>query len=85
MPPPIPPITDSELLKAVSALTSSAEAYRIAFWTLSNRLLSKNHNDEDFHYVMKLGEGDILHLSDKVIDSWRQQLGLDDEDDEAET
>jgi hypothetical protein len=34
---------------------------------------------------MKLGEGDILHLSDKVIDSWRQQLGLDDEDDEAET
>ena len=82
MPPSIPPITDPELLEAVSALTRAADSYRKAFFLLADRLLTAGGGDnEDFRYVLEKGE-DALHLSDAVINAWRQQLGHDVEDDE---
>jgi hypothetical protein len=77
MPPPIPPITDPELIEAVSALTRAADSYRKAFLLLADRLLAAGGgNNEDFQYVLEKGE-DTLHLSDAIIDAWRQQLGHD--------
>ncbi len=84
MPPPIPPITDPELLEAVSALTRAADSYRKAFLLLSHRLLSADRGNEDFHYVMSKVEDQLL-LSDAIIDAWRKQLGHDDEDEDAVT
>ena len=82
MPPPIPPITDPELLEAVSALTRAADSYRKAFLLLADRLLVAGGGDnEDFRYVFEKG-GDALHLSDAVINAWRRQLGHDVEDSE---
>ena len=81
MPPPIPPITDPELIEAVSALTGTAETYRKAFLLLADRLLASGRDNEDFRYVLEKG-GDALHLSDTVINAWRKQLGHDVEDDE---
>jgi hypothetical protein len=80
MPPPIPPITDPELIEAVSALTRAADSYRKAFLLLADRLLVAGGGDnEDFRYVIKKG-GDALHLSDAIINAWRHQLGHDTED-----
>jgi hypothetical protein len=85
MPPPIPPITDPELIEAVSALTRAAESYRQAFFLLAQRLLTAGGGDNtDFRYVMNKGE-DALHLSDAVINAWRMQLGHDKENDELPT
>jgi hypothetical protein len=41
-------------------------------------------DNEDFRYVFNKA-GDALNLSDAIIDAWRQQLGHDVEDEEAET
>jgi hypothetical protein len=85
MPPPLPPITDPELIEAVSALTRAAESYRQAFFLLAQRLLTAGGGDNtDFRYVMNKGE-DALHLSDAVINAWRMQLGHDKENDELPT
>jgi hypothetical protein len=52
--PPIPPITDPELIEAVSALTRAADSYRKAFLLLADRLLVAGGGDnEDFRYVLK--------------------------------
>jgi len=80
MPPPIPPITDPELLEAVSALTRAADSYRKAFFVLVHRLVTADGVDnEHVQYVLEKGE-DKLHLSDAIINAWRQQLGHDEED-----
>jgi hypothetical protein len=82
MPPPIPPITDPDLIEAVSALTRAADSYRKAFLLLADRLLVAGGGDnEDIRYVLEKG-GDALHLSDTVINAWRKQLGHDVEDDD---
>jgi len=81
MPPPIPPITDPELISAVSALARAGETYRKAFFLLAGRLLDAGGGDnEDFQHVLAQCE-DLLNLSDAVINAWRHQLGQDDEDD----
>jgi hypothetical protein len=78
--PPIPPITDPELLEAVSALTRSAQSFRKAFFLLSGRLLAAGDgDDEDLrHVVEEIGEP--LIIAPLVIDAWRKQLGHDIED-----
>ncbi len=71
MPPPIPPITDPELLAAVSALTRAADSYRNAFFVLMQRLVTADGVDnEHVQYVLEKEE-DQLNLSDSVINAWR--------------
>jgi hypothetical protein len=68
----IPPITDGELLEAVAALTRAADSYRSVLF-----LVMKAH-PETWETVLK--HEDLLHLSDAIINTWRRQLGQDDED-----
>jgi len=64
-------------MEAVSALTRAADSYRKAFFVLVHRLVTAEGSDnEHVQYVLKKGE-DQLHLSDVVINAWRQQLGHD--------
>jgi hypothetical protein len=73
MPPPIPPITDPDLLDSVSALTRAAHSYRSVLF-----LVAEDIGDEVFKHLLK--HEDLLDLSDTIINAWRHQLGHDDED-----
>jgi hypothetical protein len=77
--PSIPPITDPELLEAVSALIRSAQSFRKASFLLSARLLTADDEDEDLRSVVE-EIGEPLIIAPLVIDAWRKQLGHDIED-----
>jgi hypothetical protein len=77
--PPIPPITDPELLEAVSALIRSAQSFRKASFLLSARLLTADDEDEDLRSVVE-EIGEPLIIAPLVIDAWRKRLGHDIED-----
>ncbi len=83
MPPPIPTITDPDLIAAVSALARAGETYRKAFFLLAGRLLKAGGGDnEDFRHVLAQCEN-LLNLADDVINAWKYQLGHEDEDAEG--
>lgn len=67
--PPIPPILDGELLEAVSSLVRAADSYRRVLFSVAQ------NNPDAFAAIMK--HEDLLHLSDAVINAWRNQLGHD--------
>jgi hypothetical protein len=68
--PPIPPITDPDLIEAVSALTRAAHSYHSVLF-----LVAEDIGDEVFNHLLK--HEDLLNLSDAIINAWRQQLGHD--------
>jgi hypothetical protein len=74
MPPPIPPITNEDLLMAVSSLTRAAHSYRSVLFIVADA------NPDVFPLI--LNHEDLLNLADRVINTWRKQLGHDDEEDE---
>jgi hypothetical protein len=78
-PPAIPPITDPDLLDAVSALTHAANSYRKAFLLLANYLHAYGAGNEEVRNVLNM-TGDALSLSDAIINAWSKQLGHDMED-----
>jgi hypothetical protein len=75
MPPPIPPITKEDLLMAVSSLTRAALSYRSVLFIVADA------NPDVFPLILK--HEDLLNLADRIINTWRKQLGHDEEDEES--
>jgi hypothetical protein len=75
--PPIPPILSEDLIEAVSSLTRAAHTMRSVLF------LAADDDPKVFDLIMKHEE--LVQLADDVINAWRQRLGHDVEDDEAET
>lgn len=79
--PPIPPILDSELIAAVSALAKSAQVYRTLLYKILDQQLAALTAEERGTYPavqLLLEEENNLNLADRVINAWREQLGTDD-------
>jgi len=80
--PPIPPILDPELIAAVSALAKSAQVYRsLLYKILDQQVAVLPQEERNAHPAVRLllEEENNINLADRVIDAWRQQLGIEDE------
>jgi hypothetical protein len=81
-PPPLPIITDPELISAVSALAGAAHAYRsVLFKILGDMFEAKDKDSIESHpaTLTLMEHEEMLTMSDLVINAWRDQLALDED------